>query len=78
MVSCRNKGHVIDRLGQPDHELGYTKRALESRLGGGEMTALDTWMIGQTMALDETEGPVYYTWDVQRFFGVVPGREVFD
>jgi hypothetical protein len=66
------------RIGEPDHRLGYTRAALMERLMAYEWRQFKDWMDGQTMAVGQNGAPVFYTWDVQRFFGIVRGKEVFD
>jgi hypothetical protein len=70
---------IEQRLGEPDHEFGYTREALMDRLMAFEWRKFVEWIDGQTMALNEkTGGPVFFTWDVKRFFEIVPGKKVFD
>ena len=50
----------------PDHEMGYTHAYLRKHLGD-RWDAFSNWMDGQTVAIDVNLGPVYYTYDVQKF-----------
>jgi hypothetical protein len=58
---------------QPDHQMGYSRKAIESLFQGDQLARFDRWMSGQTAALDEATGqPVYFPWDVNRFLRGLP------
>ena len=66
---------------RPDHPMGYRVSTLQERLAKTQMDALSDWMRGQTITNENPDGSgewVWYTWDVQRFFQIVPGKEIFD
>ena len=66
------------RLGEPDHEMGYRDATLRERLTPDEYAGFSKWMGGQTVCGDGFGGMVCYTYDVKRYFRIIPGKEVFD
>ena len=63
---------------EPNHELGYTESALRENLAPWMLREFLEWMVGQTVSSNDKGETVYYTYDVHRFLGIVPGKEVFD
>lgn len=76
------------KITPPKCHYGYPVSQLRDELDADTFTALNEWMRGQTMTLcngtvynhnigrDEPSGcacgPVYYRWDVERFFSGLP------
>ena len=52
----------------PDDPLGFTWGYLAKKLPGGTLRALDTWLTGQTMAINDNYETIIYEGDVERFF----------
>ena len=70
---------VKERLGDPDHRLGYRDSTLRSRLTDCEYTAVRRWMRSDRGVIDEVTGEIVNSaLDVQRFLRIVPDMSLWD
>lgn len=53
-------------LPEPDHEYGFSATLLKKSLSKIDMSKMEKWMCGQTGALDDKLGAIWYTYDVIR------------
>jgi len=71
--------NVKDRLGDPDHRMGYRDSTLRARLTDSEYTAVCRWMRSDRAVLDEETGEIVNSArDVQRFLRIVPDTPFWD